>query len=76
MPITVNSTEPHSSIILHALGAHYNFQQQAGYCVALKKLNKNIAYRIAIAFYYNLYSEKEGWLVSNLPSTIADIAVN
>jgi hypothetical protein len=44
--------------------------------VAFKKLNWNIAYRISIAFYHNLYSDKNGWLVSNLPSITADIAVN
>jgi hypothetical protein len=38
------------------------------------ELNWNIAYRISIAFYYNLHSEKEGCLVSNVPSTTTGIA--
>ena len=33
---------------------------------ALKKVNCNIAYLISIAFYYNLCSEEEGWLASNV----------
>jgi hypothetical protein len=43
--------------------------------LAFKKLNWNIAFGISIAFYHIYYPEKEGWLVSNLPSTTADIAI-
>jgi hypothetical protein len=39
------------------------------------KLNWNTAYRTSDIFYYYLYSEKHGWLVSNLPSTTVDTAI-